>query len=126
MWEPVRSLRFFRGFSACSLMLAVGCSSSDEGDSGADGTKPTTPEWVSIEPMAGGLHLVWTKHTDCDSVAVDRKTDADPYETIASVDCEADNKHDADATEDMDYTYRLRAKKGEVYSGYSEEKTAHP
>lgn len=78
-------------------------------------------------PMEGALHLEWMNmQKDCDAVEAERMMHGNPYESIFSVPGSVDNKMDGTATEDMDYTYRLRCKKGSSYSDYSNEMTANP
>ena len=97
------------------------------GVAGAATAKPTTPQLAAIEPMQGALHVMWTnKQDDCDTIEGERKTDTDPYAVAFTVPGEADNKHDMSATKDTTYTYRLRCKKGDAYSEYSNEMSRNP
>lgn len=78
-------------------------------------------------PMEGALHLEWMNmQKDCDSVEAERKMHTDPFAQIFSVPGTVDNKMDSSATENMDYTYRLRCKKGTAYSDYSNEMSGNP
>lgn len=134
--------------------LSFGCSSSETKDPGPgtgapattstptpgeapNGTTPpedTTPAVTIKAPtidgimkMAGALHVSWTNaEASCDAVELERKTATVGYKVVAKLPGEADNKHDASATEATTYTYRARCKKGAVYSAYSNEKSATP
>jgi hypothetical protein len=113
------------------LVLAVGgalfgCSDHVSGSSGGHGSS-NAPHLAEATPMAGGIHVTWhLPATACDSIEGERKTDADPYAVVFTVPGQVDNKHDAEATEDATYTYRLRCKRGDDYSDYSNELSANP
>src|SRR5690606_21637811 len=107
--------------AACGALL--GCSD----DTGSTGGGNGAPHLAEAMPMAGGIHVTWhLPSVECDSIEGERKTDAEPYAVVFSVPGNIDNKHDGDATEDTTYTYRLRCKRGEVYSEYSNELGANP
>jgi hypothetical protein len=83
--------------------------------------------FMKVMPMEGALHLEWMNMTaDCDSVNAERKTASEDYVDVFSVPGSVDNKMDASATDDMTYTYRLRCKKGDAFSLYSNELSANP
>ena len=111
---------------AATAVISGACSSDGEDNGGtADGLK--APELMHAVPMSGALHLVWMNvQKDCDSVDAERKMGAAAYESAFSVPGSIDNKLDTSATEDMEYTYRLRCKKGSAYSSYSNEVSANP
>lgn len=82
-----------------------------------------------VEPMHGALHLNWTNASDdCDSADGERKRSIDAaFSPLFSVPGTVDNKADDEATDAMVvYTYRLRCKKSEAYSAYSNEVSASP
>ncbi len=82
---------------------------------------------VDVAPMEGALHVMWMNmQADADSVEAERKMDTGDFELAFSVPGTVDNKMDAAAVDDMPYTYRVRAKKGSVYSDYSNQLTANP
>lgn len=123
-----------------SAFLAA-CSSSDSdpmpmGDGGADDTGVAAlkaPTLDMVMKMDGVLHLMWTNHQDdCDAVEVERKsaqangTEVAAYAVLYSVAGDVDNKMDAQATEDLTYSYRLHCKKGDMYSPYSNELSENP
>ena len=105
-------------------VLLVACSSDDGGPtSGA----LQAPMLIEVAPMDGALHLTWMNmQADADSVEAERRMDTGAFAAAFSVPGSVDNKMDALATDDMPYTYRLRAKKGAAFSAYSNELTANP
>ena len=91
------------------------------------------PAITDIMKMMGGLHVTWTNNdTTCDAVEGERQAQMadgsvmEKYKVVFSVPGEADNKHDATATDNMKYTYRLRCKKGSTFSAYSNEMSGNP
>jgi len=130
----------------------TGSSGSSSGSAGSSGTSgapnttssggedvsggssaPKAPTLDQLAKMSGALHVMWTNPEDgCDSIEGERKatmaggTVHEEYKVAFTVPGEADNKHDMTATDDMDYTYRLRCKKGDKYSSYSNEMTKNP
>lgn len=135
-------------------LSSTGCSSSETKDPGPgtagtattpaptttvpdDGTPPpdTTPATTALKAptldgimkMHGALHVSWTNEdTTCTAVELERKTATVAWKMVYSLPGEADNKHDANATDATMYTYRVRCKKGTDYSPYSNEKSATP
>jgi hypothetical protein len=106
---------------------ASGAGGMETGGSGGAAVMLLAPQIDMVMPMQGALHVMWiNKQTDCDTIEGERKTDTDPYTMVFTVPGEADNKHDTSATMDMTYTYRLRCKKGDAYSDYSNEKSLNP
>ena len=105
--------------------LTIGCSGDDK-DSPASGALEA-PMLMKVMPMEGALHLEWMNMTkDCDSVEAERMMDGEDYKQVFTVPGTVDNKMDAGATDDMDYMYRLRCKKGSTYSDYSNEMSGNP
>jgi PBP1b-binding outer membrane lipoprotein LpoB len=134
-----------------AAVFAVGCSSTESKDPGpgtpapattappagdppADTTPPVdtaptvkAPTIDGIMKMGGALHVTWTNaEPSCEAIELERKTATVPYKVVAKLPGEADNKHDATATEAVMYTYRVRCKKAAAYSAYSNEKSATP
>ncbi|MCU0654270.1 MAG: hypothetical protein MUF64_02950 [Polyangiaceae bacterium] len=106
---------------------AAGVGSAGAGGSGNASAALQAPQIDMVMPMQGALHVMWiNKQADCDTIEGERKTDTDPYAMVFTVPGEADNKHDTSAMMDMTYTYRLRCKKGDAYSDYSNEKSLNP
>jgi hypothetical protein len=107
------------------LAMVLAACSSDEGSDSSGALQ--APMLTDIEPMEGALHLTWMNmQADADSVEAERKMDTGEFEAAFSVPGSVDNRMDTAATDDMPYTYRLRAKKGTLYSDYSNELTANP
>lgn len=85
------------------------------------------PRIDEVANMMGALHVMWTNQdTSCDSIVGERKTASSEYAVAFTVPGEADNKHDTDASQAMTYTYRLRCKKGDAFSPYSNEMSGTP
>lgn len=107
------------------------------GTSGTSGspaaTAPKAPKIDQVAKMMGALHVMWTNNeTACDSIIGERQAQMadgsvmEPYAVAFTVPGEADNKHDTKATADMKYTYRLRCKKGDQLSAFSNELSGNP
>lgn len=92
------------------------------GSAGTNGAL-AAPVIDMVMPMApAGLHVTWTNvQSDCDEVEGERKTASEAYAVVFTVPGEVDNEHDASATEQIEYTYRVRCRKGSDYSPYSNE-----
>lgn len=114
----------------CLGVMLAGCSSDDDestesAESSAAALK--APMLMKCMPMEGALHLYWMNvQADCDTVEGERMMHGGEYELGFSVPGSVDNKMDVKATEDMMYTYRLRCKKGERYSPFSNVMSANP
>ena len=81
----------------------------------------------SVEKMDGALMLYWMNmEAGCTSVEGERKEGSGAYSVVFTVPGEADNKHDATATKDATYTYRLRCVKAGARSAYSDEMAMNP
>ena len=109
------------------LLLATACG-SDDGESGSTGGALSAPVLEMVMPMApAGLHVTWKNiQADCDSVEGERRTASADYAVVFSVPGSVDNEHDGTATDKVEYSYRLRCKKGGEYSPYSNEMSATP
>ena len=107
---------------AFALLLAACSSDSDDANDAVE-----APMLMEVVPMEGALHVTWMNmDAAADTVEAERRMDTGEFEAAFSVPGSVDNKMDPEATDDMPYTYRLRAKKGSVYSSYSNELTANP
>ncbi len=89
-------------------------------------TKPEPPHLDSVKPLNGGLGLTWTEFTTCDTVEAERKDGIVSYMVVVTVNGGIKMAADPGATQDQNYTYRLRCKTAGVYSDYSNELTANP
>lgn len=111
---------------AALLGVFVLAACSDDMDMG-DGPGLDAPMLMKVMPMEGALHLEWMNvQPDCDAVEAERMMPGEEFAQIFSVPGSVDNKMDAAATHDMTYTYRLRCKKGDAFSVYSEQLSANP
>lgn len=113
------------GMLLAPLLALAACGSSDDSDNAGTLQAPVLTE---VMPMTGGLHLTWeNKQTDAETTEVERMSGSKAYELVFSVPASADNKMDDTATDKTAmYMYRLRCKKGAVYSDYSNEKSGTP
>jgi hypothetical protein len=106
---------------------APSASSSAAPEGGVPGAL-AAPVITGVPAMAGGMHVTW-KNTqrDCDVVEGERRSGTEAYKVVFSVPGAADNKHDGvGLVAGTAYTYRLRCKKGDSASPYSDEKTGTP
>jgi hypothetical protein len=114
--------------TAAAATFLGGCSGDDMdmGDHSSPGALEA-PMLMKVMPMQGALHLEWMNmQSDGDMVEAERKMPEAEFEQVFSVPGTVDNKMDAQATHNMVYTYRLRCKKGDAYSDYSNELSANP
>jgi hypothetical protein len=118
-----------RSAAAIFVTLLIGCASDTPDGSSSP---PTAPKLSSVDKMDGSLHVTWTNNDTCDAVEGESKAMMasgavhHAYSVAFTVPGDVDNKHDTTATDDMTYTYRLRCKKGSLYSSYSNEISANP
>lgn len=88
---------------------------------------PQAPMLRSVEKMEGALMVRWMNmESGCSAVEGERKMGAESFAQTFSVPGDVDNKHDAAATADATYTYRVRCKKGEAYSAWSDAMGMNP
>lgn len=112
-----------------TLLIAAIAIATSACSSGSDDTEGAiqAPMLMEVEPMEGALHITWMNmQDDAESVEAERKMDDGAFELAFSVPGTVDNRMDPEATDNMPYTYRLRAKKGTDYSPYSNEIAANP
>lgn len=121
------------GTASSSGGSSSGDTTSSTSSSGSAATTLKAPKIDEVAKMMGALHVMWTNdQADCDSIVGERKAEMsdgstmEKYKVVFTVPGEADNKHDTSATEDMKYTYRLRCKKGDAFSDYSNEMGLNP
>lgn len=98
------------------------------GGAGGSLALPDAPILDEVAPMHGGLHVFWTNVAlDCDAVEGEHKTSTTEFVNFFSVPGTIDNEMDDIATDAAEtYTYRVRCKRGEVYSAYSNEISNSP
>jgi hypothetical protein len=63
------------------------------------------PVLVSIEPMAGGLHMTWSAPTACDEIAVYRSKDGGAFALVAMLPPYLGFFHDVEARAPGSYCY---------------------
>ncbi|WP_437966977.1 hypothetical protein WMF04_46745 [Sorangium sp. So ce260] len=93
---------------------------------GPAATAADAPVLSFVMPMLGVLHVEWVPQPECDQIEAERKDPMHDYAVAFTVAGSKKAYMDSEATEDMEYTYRLRCKVGEVYSGYSNEMSGNP
>lgn len=105
-----------------------GTDAATEEDSAGDSSGGlAAPQLDNLMKMSGALHVQWTNNqADCDTVRVERKTDADTWAEKYAVPGSVDNKMDGTATSNTTYTYRVRCEKGSSFSDYSNELAKNP
>ena len=80
----------------------------------------------SVEPLGGGLHVMWTSSgASCDKIELWRKKDAGEYALAYTLTAAADSQHDAQVMSPGMYCYKVRCVKGSSYTE-SNEKCASP
>jgi hypothetical protein len=106
---------------------AGGAGGASNGAGGGQQQALTPPHLDELMKMGGALHVMWTNvQPDCDTVRIERKTDADDWAEKFSVPGTVDNKMDGLATADVLYTYRVRCEKAGAFSDYSNELSKNP
>jgi hypothetical protein len=119
--------------TTAAAMTESGSSGGNSTAGAGESSEPTAPTIADVMKMDGSLHVTWKNvDTSCDSVQGERQAKMadgsimESYKVVFTVPAEADNKHDTSASDDMEYTYRLRCKKGSTYSAYSNEVSKNP
>ncbi|MBK7583272.1 MAG: hypothetical protein IPI67_24145 [Myxococcales bacterium] len=107
--------------AVCCVLLLTACGSGDGDDSGSTQSL-SAPVMEMVMPMApAGLHVTWNNiQPDCDEIEGERKSPSSEFAVVFAVPGSVDNKHDGTATEKVEYFYRVRCRKGETFSAYSD------
>lgn len=106
-----------------------GADASGSGAGGAeDDGPPKAPYLDTVAALHGALHLFWTNETtNCDAIEIERSIDEEPFGLIFSVEADVEDLADDSATDPtLLYAYRLRCKKGDAYSPYSNVDSRSP
>lgn len=106
---------------------AAGAGSGSAGDAAPELLQ--APVLDTLKPGVPGPSLVvgWENPTpDCDTVEVWRKDALDPYVVIATPPGTATAYEDTTATQNENYTFRLRCVKAGAGSPFSSEESANP
>lgn len=116
------------GSTAASGSTTTGATTgSTSVSSGTAGGTPLAPVLQSVEPLDGGLHVMWMNTTpSCEKIEIDRKKDAGAYATVFTVAGQAFEQHDDGATAPGVYCYQLRCVIGAEKSPNSNEKCGTP
>ncbi|MDC0684483.1 hypothetical protein [Sorangium atrum] len=114
------------GMGGMGGMDGAGGSTSATGGGGGETAAPEAPVLEMVMPMDGVLHVEWSTPAPCDEIEGERKDPMHEYEVAFTVAGTKTSRMDAGAFEDLEYTYRLRCKVGEVYSDYSNEMSGNP
>ncbi|WP_437282255.1 hypothetical protein WME90_17290 [Sorangium sp. So ce375] len=93
---------------------------------GPAATAPDAPVLSFVMPMLDVLHVEWVLQPECDEIEAERKDPMNDYAVAFTVAGSKKAYMDSEATENMEYTYRLRCKVGEAYSAYSNEMSGNP
>ncbi|WP_437979202.1 hypothetical protein WMF11_25150 [Sorangium sp. So ce295] len=93
---------------------------------GPAATTPDAPVLSFVMPMLDVLHVEWVPQPECDEIEGERKDLMNDYAVAFTVAGSKKAYMDSEATENIKYTYRMRCKVGEVYSGYSNEMSGNP
>jgi hypothetical protein len=117
---------------ASLLAVSSACGDADTsggGGSGDDGSgagsvpdgPPRAPYLDTVAALHGALHLFWTNETpDCDAIEGERSTEDDPFEPLFTVEGDVEDWSDDEATDpSVLYSYRLRCRRGDELSPYS-------
>ena len=98
------------------------------GEGGGGGNaSPQAPIMESVEPLGGGLHVMWENvTTDCEAIELDRKKDDGAYATTFTLIGAAESQHDSAAIVPGTYCYKARCLKADQTSPDSNEKCGAP
>ncbi len=98
-----------------------GCS-----DNGGGATAPATPSGLSATPTANQrIELSWNDNSSNESgFKIERREESQSFVQIAQVAANVTSYSDAGVSENVAYTYRVRATNNEGDSGYSNEASA--
>jgi fibronectin type 3 domain-containing protein len=90
------------------------------------GAVPAAPSGLAAAAVSRTqINLAWTNNaSNATSIAIERSRGGRPYTQIASVSATAGSYSDAGLSSRTRYTYRVRARNGYGYSGYSNSATA--
>lgn len=106
---------------------SVSTGSGTTGSTGSTMAGPQAPVMESVEPLTGGLHVMWMNVTaDCDMIELLRNKDGGSYATAYTLAGAATSQHDEAAMAPGMYCYKARCKKGAQTSPDSNEKCGTP
>ena len=112
---------------ASASSSSTGGSGGSGGGGGGSSGPPQAPMIMSVEPLQGGLHVMWDNVTpDCDKIELDRNKDGGAYATAYTLVGVATSQHDVSAVSPGTYCYKARCLKGSEKSPDSNEKCGMP
>ncbi len=98
-----------------------------DGGSEAAAGKPVTPQILTVDPMAGSLHVTWkTNDTALTGVELWRKKDTGTYAKAYTLPGMATSQHDTAGTAPGTYCYQVKTIRGTDESEFSPEKCGTP
>lgn len=113
--------------NASSSSSSTGGGGGSGGSGGGSSGPPQAPVVKSVEPLQGGLHVMWDNVTmNCDKIELDRNKDGGAYATAYTLVGVATSQHDASAVSPGTYCYKARCLKGAEKSPDSNEKCGMP
>ena len=117
------------GGASASGGAAAGGSVTSTGGSAAGAAGATSSASVtldSVEPLGGGLHVMWTiSGATCDKIELWRNKDGGMYAVAYTLAATADSQHDAQVMSPSKYCYKVRCVQGSTYKE-SNEKCGNP
>lgn len=112
---------------ASSSSSSTGGGGGSGGAGGNSSGPPQAPIITMVEPLQGGLHVMWANVTpDCDKIELDRNKDGGMYATAYTLVGVATSQHDGSAVAPGTYCYKARCIKGADKSPDSNEKCGTP
>lgn len=104
-----------------------GSSSVTAGAGGQSDVAPEAPMIESVEPLEGGLHVMWMNMTEnCDKIVLLRSKNGGDFAVAYTLSGLADSQHDAQATAPGEYCYKAHCVKGTQTSPDSDAKCGSP
>jgi hypothetical protein len=92
----------------------------------SNGGAPLAPMIDSVEPLEGGLHIMWSNTPDCDTIELHRNKDGGEYMLVFTLAGAAEDQHDATATAPGEYCYMARCIRDDTPSEDSNEQCGSP
>lgn len=130
-------MSFTRRVLFCMATLLWGCgddvdtapgsgSNTASGNPMGGGGALIPPILMEVAPFAGMMRVSWQYKSACDEIEGERRTPTTEFVQVFKAPGTDTAAVDAQAYEDITYSYRLRCKRGEAFSEYSNEKTGNP
>ncbi len=124
-------------FFMAMLFVLAACGEDVETAPGASGTAAPgnpagggagliPPILMEVAPFAGMIRVSWQYKSPCDEIEGERRTPTTEFVPVFTAPGTDTATIDPDAYENITYSYRLRCKRGDAYSEYSNEKIGNP